>query len=50
MYRNLTASRPNTSQAKKNRINARKRQRIVDSDDDDVIESVFLSNFFNMLS
>ncbi|KAF8798163.1 cysteine proteinase [Phlegmacium glaucopus] len=30
---------PNPSQAKRNRINARKRQRIDDSDDDDVIES-----------
>ena len=37
VYKDLTTSRPNPSQAKKNRINARKRQRI-DSDDDDVIE------------
>jgi len=37
-YRNLIISRPNPSQAKRNRINARKRQRIDDSDDDDVIE------------
>jgi hypothetical protein len=36
---NLTISRPNLSQVKKNRINARKRQRIdSDDDDDEVIE------------
>ena len=38
VYENLTISRPNLSQAKKNRINARKRQRIDSDDDDEVIE------------
>ena len=39
VYGNLTTSRPNLSQAQKNRINARKRQRIdSDDDDDEVIE------------
>jgi hypothetical protein len=40
VYEILTTSRPNLSQVKKNRINARKRQRIDsdDDDDDEVIE------------
>jgi hypothetical protein len=39
VYGNLMVSRSNLSQAQKNRINARKRQRI-DSDDDDVVEVI----------
>ena len=38
VYGNLTTSRPNLSQAQRNRINARKRQRIDSDDDDEVIE------------
>ena len=38
VYGNLTTSRSNLSQVQKNRINARKRQRIDSDDDDEVIE------------
>ena len=45
VYGNLTTGRPNLSQVKKNRINARKRQRIDSDDDDEVIEQVLLFKF-----